>query len=272
MSNIAQLTMSGVVVLNTVIGNAWGLSVSIESTTNIARSVTGSSKQMVMIQPEANRFVDQHACDTLRWPTESDIAKWKVWTNRWDATKDKNRKDKRATSVTNACLKAKHWIQIVLKEEWIPSDVENRLIPLQKSESPKSLVVCRYEMRSSVIQVSQSVSHMWVVVTPSTNMTQGVRTVGELGERVFTNFFTMGKEMTRVPCDETEGKDGLHVFGRQDDRRVFENKSLSDINRELLSEWWGWDTWYTDGRSVAILFHKKSSNSTFKMWPGDPWF
>lgn len=223
------------------------------------------------IKSGATRFVTDYTGEMQVWPSEAGMKASKLWTNRADVLVDERGKPvwgKRVavTDATNACREAAMWLKEILEEKWLPSDLDNRLIALQRNPASRSLVICRYEIAGNAIQVNQSRSYMWVTIQPSTNITKGV-SVPELGSVVFRTFFARGEKMARIAHKEVKQQDGVRVFERTRDIDV-----ITTLGPNALSVWWGWETWYTDGKTVGVLLWKKGENSASVYGPETPWF
>ena len=167
-----------------------------------------------------------------------------------------------ARSPQQACSEAHTWIAKILKTQWIPGDVLQRLLPLQELAASNSIVHCRYAISNNSIQVSQSVSGIWVVMKPPTNETAGM-SVTDLGPFVFERFLTRGHDMGQLSRRELEELLPLHVF--------LEGQT-EPWSKAAAINWWGWVLWYSDGQAVAVLLQKVEEDSQIDADARDPWF
>jgi hypothetical protein len=156
------------------------------------------------------------------------------------------------------------WVRQVLKSEWIPEDLDARLLPIQAAQPSDSRVICRYEAGGNRLQISQSLSAMWVVVQPAKEALKDVAVEG-IGPAVFTRFFAMGEQMAAIPGRHLASSGKLEVF-------LPASTPERPMPRSALGNWWGWQLWYTDGAALAVLLMKRSENRAYRFMPGDPWF
>jgi hypothetical protein len=161
-----------------------------------------------------------------------------------------------------AAREAGQWIRRVLKPEWVPNDLADRLHPLQREPASQSIIVCRYDIDGHAIQINQSRGAMWVVIRPpKANPLSG--NAKELASAIFNTYFLNGDRMAALQGKETNGLAGLRVW-------------LPDYSASIplgaLENWWGWQLWLTDGRSVAVCLNKRSEDAARNIMADDPWF
>jgi len=163
-----------------------------------------------------------------------------------------------------ALREAGRWVRQVLKSEWIPEDLEARPLPIQAAQPSDSRVICRYEAGGNRLQITQSVSAMWVVIQPAKEAMKDVAAEA-IGPVVFTRFFAMGDQMAAIPSRRLGSSSKLEVF-------LPAPTPARPMPRSALGNWWGWQMWYTDGASLAVLLMKRSTNMQHGISPDDPWF
>jgi len=161
-------------------------------------------------------------------------------------------------SPSSARSYARTWIDIVLKPEWIPPDLTDRLILLQEDDPSRSSVICRYEINGTGIQIVQRKWALCVVVRPAPELVKGVHPV-LLDQALMRALFRNGDFMARCPATWRQGlSPGIAVGGHSPE---------ADGPR-----WWEWSVCHTDGKSVALYFGKSSVDIQPLSVPGDPWF
>jgi len=148
------------------------------------------------------------------------------------------------------------WVTELLKPEWMPPDLEERLILLQEEDPAQSSVICRFEVEGTSVQITQRRWAMCVVVKPSPALLDGVP-AQEMGPAVMRALFSRGEAMTEVPAtDRRDLAPGLWLGGHVPGRLV----------------WWDWKAWYSEGSSVAIYFSKLSLDRQYSFMRGAAWF
>lgn len=154
------------------------------------------------------------------------------------------------------------WIQTVLQSQWIPGDLNARLVALNEdilefdpdSESEShalyDTVRLRYEIGGYYIQISQTSFAMGIVIKPS-------------------------KAIQPIPVSEEEQKklviDKLGLFFTEPDKIL--KSSMTDVTSmagitsgkpDLVSyadAWYGLVSWWTDGEILAFIFGKAEPDS-----------
>jgi hypothetical protein len=157
---------------------------------------------------------------------------------------------------------AQEWIRQILKAEWIPPDLAKRLVPLRSEAAPMSMVICRYKVDGNAIQIIQTRWGIGVVVKPK--MTGSLDKAGEFGNHVFLEFLNQGKELAELSQKrEQSPSEHLALFGVD---------PVKIKAPDILENWWGTTTWYTDGQAVAALFRKRAAGEQHTPTSKDPWF
>ncbi len=162
-----------------------------------------------------------------------------------------------------AIEEAELWLRQILKPEWIPPDLVERLIPLRSDTAQWSTVICRYETQGHVIQISQTRWAISVVLKPP--LEDIINEKEKFGATVFEKFFTKGKEMSALK--------GQQVSLPSERQVTF---YLLDVTRlpstDAIENWWGWTAWYTDSHSIAVFLRKRIAGEQHTPTPEDPWF
>jgi len=167
-----------------------------------------------------------------------------------------------ARSPHAACKEAEQWIRRVLKPQWLPDDLADRLQPLQREPASQSIIVCRYAMDGHAIQINQNRASMWVTIKPPKNNSL-IPNAKELGNAAFNTYFLEGDRMADLQGKETDGSAKL---------RIWLPDYSAPIPAGALENWWGWRLWLTDGEAVAVFLNKCSEDSARNIRPDDPWF
>ncbi len=155
------------------------------------------------------------------------------------------------------------WFKEILKDDWIPPDLTEKLIPLRNESLPHwSTVIAKYQVRGHKIQVAQTRWGVCVVIHP--RFDDEVIDAEQIAKSVFKQFFTMGEEMSsqagmQVPADTL----GLTLYESAQEK-------ASEIG--VPKNWWNWLAWYTDGNSVAVFLHKRFAGEVRTPSSEDPWF
>lgn len=167
-----------------------------------------------------------------------------------------------ARSPQAARKEAEQWIRRVIKPQWLPDDLADRLQALQREPASQSIIVCRYAMEGHAIQINQSRASMWVIIKPPKTdlLTESAK---ELGVAAFNAYFLEGDRMASLQGKEIDGTAKLRIW-------------LPDYSAPIppgaLENWWGWRLWLTDGEAVSVLLNKCSEDSARNIRPDDPWF
>ncbi len=157
---------------------------------------------------------------------------------------------------------AEYWVKQVLKSEWIPTDLRERLIPLREDAAERSQVIVRYEVDGNAFQLSQTRWGISVIVKPA-----GEGKVNEpekIASTVFERYFNKGKEMSLLP--------GTRISSPEEWIMAFQLDEAKLTGPEALENWWGWSSWYTDGHALAVFLRKRTSGEQHTSGPDEPWF
>ncbi|MGD9498343.1 MAG: hypothetical protein AB7Y46_18770 [Armatimonadota bacterium] len=149
------------------------------------------------------------------------------------------------------------WIRMVLKPEWVPGDLEQKLVPLQLDPASRSVVLCRWEMRGNRFQIAQSYAGLCIVLEPA-----NTGAPGDAGPKALRAFLAHGAEMADLPATTLPvSAEGVHAFVPDRDAWPL----------DAYRYWWGWRLWYTNGEAVAVFMHKVA-DSQHPPQPDEPWF
>ncbi len=158
-----------------------------------------------------------------------------------------------------ALEEAEVWIRTVLKEEWIPSDLAERLIPQQAEQPEWSSVICRYSVGGTAIQISQT---RWAITLVIQEDAAQEVAASDGGPRVFERFFTEGERMADLPFAPPSAIAGaLYIL----DERSLESP-------EAFENWWGSASWYAEGDATAVVMRKRIEGEMHTPRPDEPWF
>jgi hypothetical protein len=167
-----------------------------------------------------------------------------------------------AQSPQAACKEAAQWILQVLKPQWVPGDLTNRLHTLQREPASQSIVACRYLINGHAIQINQSRGSMWAIVRPPKGAPLS-QNAEELAKAIFNTYFLQGDRMASLQLKEITAPARL---------RAWAPDFSAAIPAGALENWWGWRLWLTDGQAVAVFLGKTSEDSARTILPDDPWF
>jgi len=149
------------------------------------------------------------------------------------------------------------WVTELLKPDWVPPDLEDRLILLQEDDAARSSVACRFEVEGTSVQVVQRRWAMCVVVKPSPALGDGVP-AEQMGPALMRALFARGDAMAEVPAtDRRDLAPGLWLGGY--------------VPGEV-TRWWHWKAWYHEGSTVAIYFSKFPLDRQYSFVRGAAWF
>lgn len=161
-------------------------------------------------------------------------------------------------SPDEALFRARQFMSMVFKSEWLPNDIATRLLPLRSPDLKNSRVLFRYDIEDYRIQAIQKRSYMCIVIAPKKANASKPAPI-EHAEWLLKKFFTRGEEMIAVPYKREErGKYTVAVPLMKGDR----------------DDWWRSALWVTDGRSLAVLLPRRLSTQQ-RLWEAnerEPWF
>ncbi len=161
-----------------------------------------------------------------------------------------------------AVEEAEWWFREILKEEWIPHDLRERLIPIRAEAAQWSMVIGRYQTQGHTIQVSQTRWGIVVVISPA--FEGNVDEAEEFSRMIFDQFFTRGEEMITL--------DGQSISDAGEQFQAYLLDETRLPGPDAIENWWGWIAWYSDGRSIAIFMNKRIAGQQHTPTPDDPWF
>lgn len=201
---------------------------------------------------------------------EEGMGDWVVWSSDEEAKARVPLRDRRAefpevpsglhagpgaVSPDEAQADAAAWIRRVLRPELIPDDLDDRFILLQEDDPSRSSVRCRFETNGTGIQITQLRWALCAVIRPDPALAEDLA-VETIGPALFPLVFTKGAEMA--------GAGAIAVPGLPQGYWAFD-AALG------MRRWWGWFSWYTDGRSFAAYI-RRYDGGAHAMRAGDPWF
>ena len=167
-----------------------------------------------------------------------------------------------AVSPKFAGAMAVDWIKRVLKQGYVPNDLENRLVLLQRDPPSQSAAFCRYRIDGYSFQISQVKSAMWVMIKPDKEKGLSPSSSNDVAA-ILKDVFTKGAEMAAYNCVEKK---------RPYAKKVYVPDRLDPRNARAEEEWWGWQMWYSDGDAVGVLLPKWISQEPHHTSPTEPWF
>ena len=148
------------------------------------------------------------------------------------------------------------WVRVVLRGEWVPDDLRDRIVLLQEDDPAESSAVCRLERDGTEIQVNQHFWALCVVIRPAPELIEGLAP-GEIGPALFRRFFVEGEKMAARSAQPLLGV----------------GEGLTAFVGEPPGRWWAlWYLWYTDGRSLAVFSPRNEELPQRDQLPGEPWF
>ena len=239
-----------------------------------AAGCTDKSRVIAPLSPDVGDDVVRDVSRWLTWPTQDYIDMHRARTDRsgefpsvYPETDIADPKPTRpgAKSPDAAKREAGRWTRGVLRDRWIPEDLDDTLIPLQLDPPSRSAVICRFRVDDSLCQIAQTRTAVCVVIRPSRSVVQA-GSPPELGPPVFREFFTKGSDMAAVPAQAVPvSSPEIHLF-------VPDHEQPWPI--DARESWWGWRLWYTDGEAVAVFLVKQvyPSQRVLARPFDDPWF
>lgn len=155
------------------------------------------------------------------------------------------------------------WFKEILKDDWIPPNLTEKLIPLRNERLPQwSTVIARYQAQGHKIQVAQTRCGVGVVIHP--RFDDEVIEAEQIAKSVFKQFFTMGEEMS--------SQAGMQVRADPPGLTLYKPAQEKTSEIGVSKNWWNWLAWYTDGNSVAVFLHKRFAGEVRTPSSEDPWF
>lgn len=246
--------------------------------------ISHSESLIPVLDPSSEVPISEKAVKLVAWPSKDTLVAQRATEDRSDTIQPVYPKKKPkakpirlgAISPHKARKEAKAWIERVLKAEWVPRDLENWMIALQRTPASESVIVCRYEINGIQIQVNQSRSVMWVVVS-SPSVSEKDNKYG-IGSSVFDTFFKEGQRMGAIEGRSTDVAGYMPNPSKPLSPEAAENRvdlSLyvpAKLSRDSAENWWGWQCRYAHGRAVAVCLQKRIAGSARDPHPDDPWF
>jgi hypothetical protein len=214
------------------------------------------------------------------WPEPFNMAaalrEWVVWPPDAEATPADAARDRSAEiphgrirvarSPDEARGDAAMWIRDLLREEWVPADLRERVILIQDDDAAKSRVLCRYDVDGHQMQVVQSSWCVCTVIRPRPGEIAAVD-ARDYAAAVFRLFFAHGEEVATTALGTPLGAfDGLEVFSP--------GRTPDDWSEEMraFEHWWIPAGWYSDGTAIAVVTGKSDIDNPTIPTHETPWF
>lgn len=172
-------------------------------------------------------------------------------------------------TVTEAKRMATKWIRTVLKNEWIPDDIDVRLIALDSYINSYDAICVRYEYNGYYIQIVQTNPEIVIIIK---------------------SIFTKGKEQNDIKVNLKEKqiefvykKTGL-FFNESEKIKKISTTKIKTFSKGLigkpeqrnvvgaLNQWWGNIYWWTDGETIAFSILKYYGGAGIPFGLPKDWF
>ncbi|MDZ7620364.1 MAG: hypothetical protein U1E05_25460 [Patescibacteria group bacterium] len=229
--------------------------------------------------PREEQLITPPASDTwiLLWGSagKQNVRRWLIWPevdtlktlaacrNRAEiASFDKDAKRVGTKSPEGAGIDATNWIREIVKSQFVPADLENRMLAVQEASPQDSLMVCRWTVDGTSLQVIQSVARVGVVIKPKQEWRDATNDGEEFTFFLIDRVLNHGKEMVSWGA-----KPGV---GFPDELKLFVPKTSAPGRASL--NWWGHPVWYTDGKAMAVILEKQLDHVAHNPSPTEPWF
>lgn len=177
--------------------------------------------------------------DLLRWPTSEQMKRL--------------RSDKKPSE--NTFFAPVKTIRRVLQQQWIPTDLPDRMICLKHAVDDSDAVLVRYELDGYNIQIVQTTKNIGITIqstikeqSPETAKPSSAEYAREEVGKTIDRFFNESEKIKAVSLGEVTPT----AYG-------FSGKSgfESPIEGSFL-HWWGLVSWYTDGQTFGFIVGKPS--------------
>ncbi len=148
-------------------------------------------------------------------------------------------------------------IRIMLQEQWIPTDIDGRLLPLKHAVESNDAVAVRYEVGGYYVQAIQTSFAIGICVRPISNKERVV--VASRDDAIKHVEATIDRFLNEA--------NNIKAICTNDVRRVafgFAGKPLmfnASPIRGSQMHWWGMLSWWTDGDGVAFITGKPTPST-----------
>lgn len=182
--------------------------------------------------PEARQSLPEKMAKFYGWPSEEEISSQLV---------------KEGERVLKAREQSIKWIKKVLKPKFIPRDIENRLLALNREKDCDQTRI-RYRVKNHAIQIRQINNSVTILVKeigkePVDETSAKLKLVGDTVERLLNQ----ENKIKRISCSGAYAIwHGLLKGG----------PTSSDIKNSSIY-WWGQVHWLTDGHTVYFSIPKE---------------
>jgi hypothetical protein len=155
-------------------------------------------------------------------------------------------------AVASAIRSTVNWCERILKRQWVPDDLERRLVPLRSEIAGHDAIRARYEVDGNLIQLVSTSSGFIVFIRPVATQDQALsqEEKSRLVIRVLNEFLNEPENIRAVSMSLV----AAHPDGTLEGQPV--------IQRETLNYWWGLVSWWTDGRVLRFSTGKADGGST----------
>ncbi len=169
-------------------------------------------------------------------------------------------------TVTEAKRMAAKWIRTVLKNEWIPDDLDIRLMALNSYVNGYDAICIRYAYNKYYIQIVQTNSEIAVTIKPFSQKREIQQIGSEVKQKEFISkkielFFNESGNIRKVSTLKIETFPG-----------GFQGKPVPAKIEGASNQWWGRIHWFTDGETIGFLIPKYYGGSGIPVGLPKDWF
>jgi len=152
------------------------------------------------------------------------------------------------------------WIKIVVKERWIPEDIERRFLALRESLEGDDAIWTRYQCEEYAIQIVVSYGVIVFSVKSIKDNNGSVLIDDESKVKSFIaksvdRFLNKSDEINKLLTDEKKKMLTEIVIG--DGVAYIDSKTFSNL-------WWEWLEWCTDGKTITFWIPKTDERTAIE--------
>lgn len=184
--------------------------------------------------------------DSVVWPTEDTIQLKQM--------------DQKNHAVEEAIRSTIRWHRTILQEQWVPEDVEERLLLLRADIEGHDTIRVRYEKDDFQIQAAYTSGNMCILIRDNrgpAKKTMEEKTLFLL--EALRKVFAHSNEIIETTCGNITEMPDKNVDGKP------------MIPNESMNYWWGLCSLWTDGKVVRVTTGKADGGSAEPVLMKD-WF